>query len=94
MSWTRRAWIVAASVGAVETLKDQLGLCRWDYTIRCINQHAKTNIIRSLSQAQTRLFSQSSSSSSMVGNTFGVEKLRQSEEPMRKIMYLSCWAIS
>ncbi|KAK6918985.1 Protein of unknown function wound-induced [Dillenia turbinata] len=91
MSWTRRAWIVAASVGAVETLKDQLGLCRWDYTIRCINQHARTNIIRSLSQAQRRLVSQSSSS--MACNSFGVEKLQQSEESMRKIIYLSCWAI-
>ncbi|XP_022875263.1 uncharacterized protein LOC111393790 [Olea europaea var. sylvestris] len=85
MSSTGRAWIAAASVGAVEALKDQ-GFCRWNYTFRLIQQHAKNNI-RSFSQAKKL----SSQSSSMVSNKLKDEKMRQSEESLRKVMYLSIW---
>ncbi|CAN4104887.1 unnamed protein product [Withania somnifera] len=82
MSSTSRAWIAAVSVGMVEALKDQ-GLCRWNYTIRAINQHVKHNI-RSYSQAKKI----SSRSSSLVSTN---SKVKQSEESLRKVMYLSCW---
>ncbi|PHT43297.1 hypothetical protein CQW23_17322 [Capsicum baccatum] len=78
MSLSRRAWIVAASVGAVEALKDQVGLCRWNYPLRCVAQHTKNNI-RSYSQAKKL-------SSSLIAN-----KAEQSEESLRTVMYLSCW---
>ncbi|PHT43296.1 hypothetical protein CQW23_17321 [Capsicum baccatum] len=78
MSSSRRAWIVAASIGAVEALKDQAGLCRWNYPLRCVTQHTKNNI-RSYSQAKKL-------SSSLIAN-----KAEQSEESLRKVMYLSCW---
>ncbi|KAG2682039.1 hypothetical protein I3760_11G172200 [Carya illinoinensis] len=84
MSAARRGWIVAASIGAVEALKDQ-GICRWNQPLRSLQQHAKNNI-RSYSQAK-KLSSQSSSaiSSSKVTNH------DKSEESLRKVMYLSCW---
>ncbi|KAH0651046.1 hypothetical protein KY290_031889 [Solanum tuberosum] len=89
MSSTSRAWVTAVSLGVVEALKDQ-GVCRWNYTIRAINQHAKNNL-RSYSHAK-KLSSQSSSSSSLVSaNKLELKKVKQPEESLRKVMYLSCW---
>ncbi|XP_059275364.1 uncharacterized protein LOC132029959 [Lycium ferocissimum] len=81
MSSSRRAWIVAASVGAVEALKDQVGLCRWNYPLRSLAQHTKNNL-RSYSQAKKL-----SSSSSLIARS---DKAKQSEESLRTVMYLSC----
>ncbi|XVF66899.1 hypothetical protein PTKIN_Ptkin10aG0076400 [Pterospermum kingtungense] len=81
MSSSSRAWIVAASIGAVEALKDQ-GICRWNYSVRSAIRHAK-NHVGSASQAK-KLSSQSSAAI-----TNGVSK--ESEESLRKVMYLSCW---
>ncbi|XP_059282645.1 uncharacterized protein LOC132036339 [Lycium ferocissimum] len=82
MSSTSRAWVAAVSVGVVEALKDQ-GLCRWNYTIKAINQHTKNNL---RSYLQAKKFS--SQSSSLVSAN---SKVKQSEESLRKVMYLSCW---
>ncbi|XP_022717964.1 uncharacterized protein LOC111276486 [Durio zibethinus] len=75
----RKAWIVAATIGAVETLKDQ-GICRWNYTIRLLHQHTKNNI-RSFVQA--KMLSPSSAAASN-------RLMKKSEEKMRKVMELSC----
>ncbi|PSS06179.1 Protein of unknown function wound-induced protein [Actinidia chinensis var. chinensis] len=88
MSAARKAWIVAASIGAVEALKDQ-GFCRWNYSLRSILQHAKTNL-RSYCQAQS-LSSASSSSSSVMAKQIGEEKAKRTEEKLRKVMELNCW---
>ncbi|GMY10014.1 hypothetical protein FCV25MIE_05253 [Fagus crenata] len=84
MNSTGRA-IVAASVGVVEAMKDQ-GICRWNFIIRSAHQHAKNNL-RSYSQAKNL----SSSTSAMVSSKLRDEKMKQSEESLRKVMYLSCW---
>ncbi|XP_009630503.1 uncharacterized protein [Nicotiana tomentosiformis] len=87
MSSTSKAWVTAVSLGVVEALKDQ-GICRWNYTIRVIHQHAKNNV-RSYSQAE-KLSSHSSSLVSANKDPLK-EKVKQSEESLRKVMYLSCW---
>ncbi|KNA03778.1 hypothetical protein SOVF_205880 [Spinacia oleracea] len=75
-----RAWMIVA---AVQGMKDQ-GFTRWNYTIKSLNQHVK-NKVRSYSQA--KLISGSSSISQKIRD----EKLKQSEESIRKVIYLSCW---
>jgi len=85
MSAATRAWIVASSIGAVEALKDQLGVCRWNFAFRSLHQHAKSNI-RSYTQAMKL----SSASSSAVSN----KVKRTKEESMRKVMDLNCWGPS
>ncbi|KAJ1410733.1 hypothetical protein SESBI_21757 [Sesbania bispinosa] len=84
-SASSRAWTVAASVGVVETLKDQ-GLCRWNHALRSAQHHLK-NHVRSLSQAKKL----SPSSSAMVSSRLKEEETKQSEESLRTVMYLSCW---
>ncbi|XP_047950309.1 uncharacterized protein LOC125196012 [Salvia hispanica] len=83
MSSTSKAWLVAASVGAVEALKDQ-GFCRWNYAFRLIQQRAKANL-RSYS-------SQSNKLSPAAAMKTTKKQLIQSEESLRTVMYLSCWA--
>lgn len=82
MSSTTRAWMVAGTVGLVEALKDQ-GFARWNYTMRTIHHHAKSNL-RSVTQANKL----SSPATKTMAST---AKAKQSEESLRKVMYLSCW---
>jgi hypothetical protein len=85
MSQTSRAF-VAASVGVVEAMKDQLGICRWNHVLRSAQQNAK-NHLRSFSQANNL----SPSASAMVLSKAREQKVKQSEESLRTVMYLSCW---
>ncbi|KAL8267289.1 hypothetical protein R6Q59_004633 [Mikania micrantha] len=68
--------MVAGTVGLVEALKDQ-GFARWNHNIRTIHHHAKSNF------RSTKNLSSSSRGKE--------EKAKQSEESLRKVMYLSCW---
>ncbi|KNA24974.1 hypothetical protein SOVF_010750 [Spinacia oleracea] len=80
-----RAWIIVA---AVEGIKDQ-GYAKWNHAIKSVNQHVKNNI-RSYSQAKML----SGSSSSVISQNFRDDKLRESEESLKKVMYLNCWGPS
>ncbi|CAN0914803.1 hypothetical protein LINGRAHAP2_LOCUS28767 [Linum grandiflorum] len=92
MSSTSKAWMVAASIGAVEALKDQMGFCRWNYILRSVNHYAKTNV-RSISQAKNMASSKLSSGSTaaVCDRLKEAEKAIKSEESLRNVMYLSCW---
>ncbi|KAK2639250.1 hypothetical protein Ddye_027045 [Dipteronia dyeriana] len=82
-----KAWIVAASIGAVEALKDQ-GICRWNYTMRSLHQRTKNNL-RSVSQAKN--VSSSSSSRKGFEENIGCDKKKKTEDSIKKVMDLSCW---
>jgi len=82
MSSTSRAWVAAGSVAVVEALKDQ-GICRWNHTLKSVQNHVKNNV---------RSFSQAKKLSSMASNSNRQQqKTKQSEESLRTVMYLSCW---
>ncbi|CAN0914818.1 hypothetical protein LINGRAHAP2_LOCUS28767 [Linum grandiflorum] len=89
--------MVAASIGAVEALKDQLGFCRWNYIIRSAHHYAKTNV-RSISQAKSLAPSSAAVVSSRLkeaqqsaSKKVAVEKVMTAEESLKTVMYLSCW---
>ncbi|KAI8551792.1 hypothetical protein RHMOL_Rhmol06G0214600 [Rhododendron molle] len=87
MSSTSRAWIAAASVGAVEALKDQ-GFCRWNYTMRSVHHHAKASL-RSFFQAKN-LSSPAPAAAASASRVRGGEEANQSEESLRKVMSGCC----
>ncbi|XP_078171256.1 uncharacterized protein LOC144565391 [Carex rostrata] len=79
----RVSLVVAASISAVEALKDQAGLCRWNYALRSLQQRAK---------GRFGAFSQATKASSAVERRKEMEgKAKRSEEGLRTVMYLSCW---
>lgn len=92
MSSSRRAlsWIVASSIGAVEALKDE-GFARWNYTMRLLQQHAKANYNYLTKQKHFGKSSTIHVSNKMTMNMMKDKKLKQSEESLRNVMYLSCW---
>ncbi|XP_022860496.1 uncharacterized protein LOC111381032 [Olea europaea var. sylvestris] len=87
MSSTSRAWLVGASIGAVEVLKDQ-GFCRWNYAMRILQQHAKNNL---RSYTQVKKLSGAPSSTIICKKMKEDHRLKKSEDSLRTVMYLSCW---
>ncbi|XP_062224028.1 uncharacterized protein LOC133922635 [Phragmites australis] len=75
--------VVAASMGAVEALKDQAGLCRWDYALRSLYHRAAAPRIRALS----------ASLSDSTGELPRTSAGRPSAEDarLRKAYHLVCW---
>ncbi|KAF3326226.1 Wound-induced protein [Carex littledalei] len=72
--------IIAASVGTAtaEALKDQAGLCRWNYALRSIKNSAKSKV-GPFSEVKR------------ISKIYPEDKAKRSEESLRTVMYLSCW---
>ena len=71
--------VVAASVGAVEALKDQAGLCRWGYPLRSLYRSAAAApSVRALSASLCETRPPAAASSS-------------EDTKLRKAHHLVCW---
>ncbi|XP_040382462.1 uncharacterized protein LOC121055113 [Oryza brachyantha] len=80
-------WTVAMSVGAVEALKDQSGLCRWNYALRSLHLAAMDSLELhgggGVVTAIRRKLRRSAAAAAAAAE-------RPEEEGMRTVMYLSC----
>ncbi|XP_044432258.1 uncharacterized protein [Triticum aestivum] len=90
--------VVATSMAAVEALKDQAGLCRWDYALRSVYHRAVPTSLTSNSSSCQAV----SGSAAAVGNFFGLfrQKIavgraarprRSEEEKLHKAYHVVCW---
>ena len=79
----KASWMVAMSVGAVEALKDQAGLCRWDYALRSLYHRAVPASLSSSSQHA------GSGSAAAVGRA--ARPRRSEEEKLHKAYHIVCW---
>ncbi|RCV35616.1 hypothetical protein SEVIR_7G265000v4 [Setaria viridis] len=83
------SWAAAMSVGTVEALKDQAGLCRWNYAFRSAQQRARGAVAGTGSGSNAHALP--SSSSGGAAAAAARRKARQQEEELRTVMYLSNW---
>lgn len=89
--------LVAASIGAVEALKDQVGLCRWNYAMRSLYQHASNRA--GSHSVKDRAMAVASSNSNLGkeregganGGGGSYNRGTRSEEKLEKAYHLICW---
>ncbi|CAD6259408.1 unnamed protein product [Miscanthus lutarioriparius] len=80
------SWAAAMSLGTVEALKDQGGLCRWNYAFRQAQQRARRPAGANGSGGPG-----SSASGCAAAAAAAKRKAKQQEEELRTVMYLSNW---
>ena len=82
------SWASAMSLGTVEALKFQGGLCRWNYAFR---QAAQQQRARRPAGASGSGGPGSSASGCAAAAASAKRKAKQQEEELRTVMYLSNW---
>ncbi|RLM65406.1 uncharacterized protein C2845_PM16G21120 [Panicum miliaceum] len=83
------SWAAAMSVGTVEALKDQVGLCRWNHAFRSVQQRARGAAAGgsgSGSGGNARALPSGAAAAAAARR-----KARQQEEELRTVMYISNW---
>ncbi|KAL5216471.1 hypothetical protein ABZP36_007872 [Zizania latifolia] len=84
------SWAAAMSVGTVEALKDQAGLCRWNYAFQCLQQRARQQVAGSGAKSAARALQPAGAARTAAGAA-ARRKAEQQEEELRTVMYLSNW---
>ncbi|OEL16512.1 hypothetical protein BAE44_0022467 [Dichanthelium oligosanthes] len=90
------SFVVAASMSAVEALKDQAGLCRWDYALRSLynNRAAAAKVTgRAVPVSLSSSFQTAGCSASAASAAAGraARPRREEEEKLHKAYHLVCW---
>ncbi|KAF7097837.1 hypothetical protein CFC21_099622 [Triticum aestivum] len=84
--------VVATSMAAVEALKDQAGLCRWDYALRSLYHRAVVTGRRAVPASLTSTSSSSQATSGSVAVVGRAARPRRSEEEKLHMAYhIVCW---
>lgn len=82
---------MATSIGAVEAMKDQMGICRWNYTIRSLQEHVRNNV---RCFTQTHLVATTNDNGWEANGAAVRNRTKRPEELVGKMMDLSCWGPS
>ncbi|KAG8043193.1 hypothetical protein GUJ93_ZPchr0458g22506 [Zizania palustris] len=81
------SWAAAMSVGTVEALKDQAGLCRWNYAFQSLQQRARQQAAGSGAKSAARALQPAGAPTAAARR----RKAELQEEELRTVMYLSNW---
>ncbi|PAN40310.1 hypothetical protein GQ55_7G298000 [Panicum hallii var. hallii] len=85
------SWAAAMSVGTVEALKDQVGLCRWNHAFRSVQQRARGAAAGGSGSGSGSGGNARALPSGAAAAAAARRKARQQEEELRTVMYITNW---